>query len=77
MLTKQDVMVIRIIIHTYHVILPYIDIDECSVGNGGCQQICVNTIGSYDCQCRQGYSKNGSTCLGTLKTTVVAKFYLS
>ena len=60
-------MVIRIIIHTHHVILPYIDIDECSVGNGGCQQICVNTVGSYDCQCHQGYSKNGSTCLGTLK----------
>ncbi|KAJ8798564.1 hypothetical protein J1605_016709 [Eschrichtius robustus] len=29
--------------------------DECSKDNGGCQQDCVNTFGSYECQCRSGF----------------------
>ena len=35
-----------------------VDIDECSVGNGGCQQECVNTAGSYHCACESGYNLN-------------------
>ncbi|XP_077592860.1 bone morphogenetic protein 1-like isoform X1 [Stigmatopora nigra] len=31
------------------------DVDECSQENGGCQQQCVNTMGSYKCQCRGGF----------------------
>ncbi|KAL0965609.1 hypothetical protein UPYG_G00283510 [Umbra pygmaea] len=31
------------------------DKDECSKENGGCQQDCVNTFGSYSCQCRSGF----------------------
>ncbi|XP_047229438.1 bone morphogenetic protein 1-like isoform X3 [Girardinichthys multiradiatus] len=31
------------------------DIDECSKGNGGCQHECLNTFGSYRCQCRSGF----------------------
>lgn len=31
------------------------DIDECSTENGGCQHECVNTFGSYSCQCRSGF----------------------
>ncbi|XP_019738366.1 bone morphogenetic protein 1-like isoform X6 [Hippocampus comes] len=31
------------------------DMDECSQENGGCQHECVNTMGSYRCQCRSGY----------------------
>ena len=43
-----------------------IDINECSVGNGGCQQACVNTNGSYYCDCQSGYSLNAdnATCSG-------------
>lgn len=46
------------------------DIDECSAENGGCQHECVNTFGSYSCQCRSGFMlhdnrhdcKEGTAC---------------
>uniref|UniRef100_A0A8C6ZGJ1 Growth arrest specific 6 n=1 Tax=Nothoprocta perdicaria TaxID=30464 RepID=A0A8C6ZGJ1_NOTPE len=39
------------------------DIDECSVQHGGCNQICLNKIGSYRCSCYSGYSlKDSTTC---------------
>ncbi|MBN3281561.1 TLL1 protein, partial [Polyodon spathula] len=32
------------------------EVDECSrPGNGGCEQHCVNTLGSYKCACDPGY----------------------
>ncbi|KAM9165722.1 bone morphogenetic protein 1 isoform 1-T1 [Pangshura tecta] len=31
------------------------DKDECSKDNGGCQHDCLNTFGSYQCQCRSGF----------------------
>ncbi|KAF7665356.1 hypothetical protein LDENG_00145120 [Lucifuga dentata] len=31
------------------------DIDECSKENGGCQHECVNTFGSYSCQCHSSF----------------------
>ncbi|KIH49108.1 EGF-like domain protein, partial [Ancylostoma duodenale] len=31
------------------------NINECSVGNGGCSQLCVNLPGSFECQCKPGY----------------------
>lgn len=33
-----------------------IDINECDSDNGGCNQTCVNTIGSYYCECGDGFS---------------------
>ncbi|XP_067113967.1 bone morphogenetic protein 1-like isoform X1 [Osmerus mordax] len=33
----------------------FFDKDECSKENGGCQQECLNTFGSYSCQCRSGF----------------------
>ena len=43
------------------------DINECSSNNGGCQQICVNEIGSFHCECTTGYMPvgDGSICQGT------------
>ena len=48
------------------IVTSFIDIDECSSGNGGCQQICVNTNGSYHCTCQTGFSLNtdNSSCSG-------------
>ncbi|XP_035507919.1 growth arrest-specific protein 6 [Morone saxatilis] len=31
------------------------DVNECSSNNGGCNQECNNTMGSYRCSCHQGY----------------------
>lgn len=41
------------------------DVDECQDNNGGCQQICVNALGSYECQCHSGFflSDNQHTCI--------------
>lgn len=34
----------------------YVDIDECSIDNGGCEHSCINTNGSYYCSCNYGYT---------------------
>jgi len=47
-----------------------LDFDECSgQGNGNnchSQAKCTNTIGSWTCACKDGYSGNGVTCTGSL-----------
>ena len=32
------------------------DRDECEIDNGGCHQKCINTPGSYECKCNDGYT---------------------
>lgn len=41
-----------------------IDIDECSYDNGGCDQVCNNSQGSYSCSCESGFkmSPSGRSC---------------
>ena len=43
-----------------------LDIDECLIDNGGCDQICNNTDGSFYCSCYSGFTLNydGFTCDG-------------
>lgn len=42
-----------------------IDIDECANSNGGCDQTCTNTIGSFSCGCNDGYELvNETLCVG-------------
>lgn len=31
-----------------------LDTNECMKNNGGCEQICINTPGSYQCACKDG-----------------------
>ncbi|OXB63967.1 hypothetical protein ASZ78_006838 [Callipepla squamata] len=39
------------------------DIDECKDQHGGCNQICLNKLGSYHCSCYSGYAlKDSKTC---------------
>ena len=50
----------------HSLLIPYqlTDIDECSTSGHGCDQDCVNTEGSYFCQCKEGYALNsdGRSC---------------
>ena len=32
-----------------------LDINECLSNNSGCSHDCINTVGSYDCECPVGY----------------------
>ena len=45
-----------------------IDTNECLLSNSGCSQLCTNTIGSYQCNCRNGYqlNTNGIDCDGQI-----------
>ena len=44
----------------------YLPTDECQVGNGGCDQICIDTTQSYECRCNTGYTlgSDGRACNG-------------
>lgn len=44
----------------------FLDVNECEELNGGCQQTCVNTQGSYHCECSEGFRMHadGRTCIG-------------
>lgn len=33
-----------------------LDIDECEWHRDGCDQECINTVGSFICACRAGYA---------------------
>ena len=56
------------------------DINECRINNGGCSHNCTNTIGSFDCFCREGFhpdSTNQSSCIGKtyICTYILVKTY--
>ncbi|WAR28394.1 FBLN5-like protein [Mya arenaria] len=40
------------------------DVDECDTNRHGCDHVCINTIGSYQCSCRPGFVMHtgGNTC---------------
>ena len=48
------------------------DINECSTGNGGCNQVCINVIGSFQCSCNAGYELDSDqrTCIGMCSVLV-------
>ncbi|KAM8934314.1 epidermal growth factor-like protein 7 [Pelodytes ibericus] len=47
------------------------DVDECKGGRQRCTQLCINTAGSFHCQCLYGFSlsEDGRTCLKVEKPT--------
>ena len=52
------------------------DIDDCSSGEHNCSHVamCNNTIGSYNCICKEGYVGDGRNCSG--KISFVMTFIL-
>ena len=46
--------------------LVFSDIDECKLGLSTCSldAECTNTLGSFSCQCKVGFSGDGRTCVG-------------
>lgn len=43
-----------------------LDIDECSIDNGGCTHFCINLPGTYECSCPPGHllsSADNKTCI--------------
>ena len=50
----------------YSMFVLFADIDECETGEHNCSQTCSNTLGSFECKCRAGYSlqDDGVTCAG-------------
>ena len=44
------------------------DIDECAVGSHNCEQICNNTVGGFNCSCRDGFILylDEASCTGTM-----------
>ena len=49
-----------------------VDNDECLINNGGCNQGCVNTIGSFYCTCIHGYNllDDQMTCINHSKLAI-------
>uniref|UniRef100_A0A672P3C0 Signal peptide, CUB and EGF-like domain-containing protein 2 n=1 Tax=Sinocyclocheilus grahami TaxID=75366 RepID=A0A672P3C0_SINGR len=47
---------------------PFLDINECSLNNGGCEHTCENTMGSFECHCHAGYKLhwNKKDCIGKM-----------
>ena len=45
------------------------DTNECGNNDGGCNQTCGNTVGSYNCECNEGYNLNSDEhgCDGKMK----------
>ena len=48
----------------------FVDVNECkNDSDNDCDEFngnCTNTIGSYICSCKPGYSGNGIICIGLL-----------
>ena len=43
-----------------------LDIDECLTQPCDVNAVCNNTVGTFECICKSGYTGNGFTCTGKL-----------
>ena len=54
----------------YNIYQTFIDINQCSTNNGGCEQECTDLIPGYECSCYNGYE------LDTDKHSCTGKLYV-
>ena len=54
------------------------DVNECTDKLHGCSEAakCTNTKGSFSCRCENGYSGNGTYCIGNSSFHSFSNFYL-
>ena len=56
-----------------------LDINECAIANGECEHECINTVGSFYCDCPGGHmlESNNRTCEGNenLKAEMILYMY--
>ena len=47
-----------------YIVIAFPDTDECVQRLDNCNQnaVCMNTIGSFDCSCNDGFTGDGVTC---------------
>lgn len=66
-----QLMIIKIMLYMY------LDINECDQNNGNCNQICVNKVGSYHCECKSGFIQHhtGFSCHGNNCISFVSFIY--
>ena len=59
--------------HLCYSVFIYLDNDECLNDNGNCDDICVNSLGSFHCSCREGFSltSNGIDCEGKYNKVMI------
>ena len=55
-----------IILYMPDIFLVIVDIDECRNSSYKCDQYanCINTVGSYNCSCKEGFTGDGLSCSG-------------
>ena len=53
-----------------------VDVDECGTNAHNCHGAadCVNTPGSFECQCQSGYQGNGISCAGNYNVIVPVQY---
>ena len=63
---QEDICLVALSLLLQCCFSPFLDNDECSRNNGGCQHICKNQPGSFSCICRAGYAllSDGRSCKG-------------
>jgi len=55
-----------------------LDINECNNDTNNCSENanCINTIGSYQCECFIGYTGDGFNCSGKFRSDLNAAFFM-
>ena len=48
--------------------LKFLEIDECISNTCNKNATCIDTINSYTCECKEGFTGDGTSCTGNLIT---------
>ena len=51
----------------------FTDVNECSTNNGGCGDICTNSVGGFECSCQAGFQlgPDQRICSGKAQQTII------